>query len=188
MPASISTWPGTVPNYGADLAGVILSGLRELGVGRDEITGKRILLKPNLVDAHAQYPHIHTHPLVVRGAAEAFLKPGAAPILVGAGPANTRDTLQVVDQAGLAEVLREDRLPFLDLNHQDGYSGANLGEYSSLKKADLPHRSAGGGLGRFSGQDENAPLDRHQPLHEKSVRGDGTFYGGPNKVFPLAKT
>lgn len=27
---------------------------------------------------------------------------------------------------------RPARLPFLDLNHQDGYSGANLGGYSSL--------------------------------------------------------
>src|SRR5665647_3090184 len=33
-----------VPNYGADIAGVIVAGFKELGVSPEEIRGKRILL------------------------------------------------------------------------------------------------------------------------------------------------
>jgi hypothetical protein len=36
--------------YDGDLAGVILSGLRELGIAPAMVRGRRILLKPNLVE------------------------------------------------------------------------------------------------------------------------------------------
>ena len=78
--------PAPVPNYRADIAGAILAGLKELGILPGEIRGKRILLKPNLVEGYAGASHINTHPLVVRGAAEAFRRLGAAQVLVAEGP------------------------------------------------------------------------------------------------------
>ena len=75
------TFIAQVSSYQADIAASILAGLRELGMSPEEIKGKRILLKPNLVQANPGSIHINTHPLVVRGAAEAFLKSGASQVL-----------------------------------------------------------------------------------------------------------
>ena len=52
-------------------------GIRELGISPGELKGKRILLKPNLVETASGAPHINTHPLVLRGAIEAFLGLGS---------------------------------------------------------------------------------------------------------------
>ena len=125
-------------NYQADLAGIILSGLRELGIGEPMIRGKRILLKPNLVEVHAGLGHINTHPLVVRGAVEAFLRLGAAQVLVGEGPGHRRDSLLVLQESGLGEVLREDRIAFVDLNNDALVSLPNLGRHTGLATLTIP--------------------------------------------------
>src|SRR5512146_338510 len=132
------TFIGRVERYGADIASVIFAGLREVGVLPHEIRGKRILLKPNLVEPHAGVGCINTHPLVVRGAAEAFLRYGAAQVLVAEGPGHCRDSLLVLEESGMGEVLREDRIPFIDLNHVNGYTIANAGRFTNLATLTLP--------------------------------------------------
>ena len=127
-----------VKSYEADIASVILSGLRDLKVGVEEIRGKRILLKPNLVEPRRGAEHINTHPLVVRGIAEAFLRMGARNILVAEGTAHDRDTLMVVEESGLGEVLREDRIPFVDLNQELGDSVKNAGGYTRISTFTFP--------------------------------------------------
>ncbi len=102
------------------------------------IKGKRILLKPNLVETNPRSIHINTHPLVVRGAAEAFLKSGASQVLVAEGPGHCRDTLRVFEESGLSDVLWEDRIPFIDLNYQDGYGLPNAGKFSRLTSLTFP--------------------------------------------------
>ena len=134
----LPTWEETVfiapvRSYQADLANVLLLGFQELGVRPEEIKGKRILLKPNLVEPNLGSPHINTHPLVVRGAVEAFLKLGAATVVVAEGPGHIHDTLLVLEESGLAEVLREDRIPFVDLNYESGFSQINAGGFSRLQ-------------------------------------------------------
>ncbi len=129
---------GSVRSYQADLAGWLLSGFRELGVRVEEIKGKRILLKPNLVETSLGAPHINTHPLVVRGAVEAFLRLGASSVVVAEGPGHIHDTLLVLEESGLAEVLQEDRIPFVDLNYDNGFSRMNAGRFSGLKTFTLP--------------------------------------------------
>jgi uncharacterized protein (DUF362 family) len=131
------TFIARVPGYQADLAAVIRRGLKELGVSQ-EIKGKRILLKPNLVESVPGAIHINTHPLVVRGAAEAFLALGAAHILVAEGPGHRRDTLLVMEESGLGKVLVENRLPFVDLNYQAGYTVPNVSRYSRLATLTFP--------------------------------------------------
>ena len=132
------TFIARVSDYQADIAAVILAGLRELGISSEEIRGRRVLLKPNLVESKAKYFHINTHPLVVRGAAEAFLKMGASRVLVAEGPGHCQDTLRVFVESGLFEVLREDKIPFIDLNYQDGYLLPNAGKYSRLATLTFP--------------------------------------------------
>ena len=132
------TFIAKVTSYQADIASVIVAGLRELGLAPAEIQGKRILLKPNLVESKTKNFHINTHPLVVRGAAEAFLKMGASQVLVAEGPGHCQDTLRVFQESGLFEVLREDKIPFIDLNYQDGYVLPNAGKYSRLTSLTFP--------------------------------------------------
>jgi uncharacterized protein (DUF362 family) len=132
------TFIARVTSYQADIASVIVAGLGELGLGPAAIQGKRILLKPNLVESKTKNFHINTHPLVVRGAAEAFLKMGASRVLVAEGPGHCQDTLRVFQESGLFEVLREDKIPFIDLNYQDGYILPNAGRYSRLTSLTFP--------------------------------------------------
>jgi uncharacterized protein (DUF362 family) len=127
-----------VESYDADIASAVLSGLRELKVGAEEVRGKRILLKPNLIEPHRGAEHINTHPLVVRGVAEAFLRMGARSILVAEGTGHNRDTLLVLEESGLEEVLREDRIPFVDLNLDEGYPVRNAGRHTRIPTFTLP--------------------------------------------------
>ena len=57
------TFIAKVSGYQADFASIILAGLRELGISPEVIKGKRILLKPNLVEANPGSIHIQYAPL-----------------------------------------------------------------------------------------------------------------------------
>lgn len=133
-----STFIAPVSTYRGDIAGAILAGMKDLGVLPGEIRGKRILLKPNLVEGYAGASHINTHPLVVRGAAEAFRQLGAAQVLVAEGPGHCLDTLRVLEESGLSQALNEDRLPFVDLNYLEGYTLNNAGRYTRLATLTFP--------------------------------------------------
>lgn len=133
-----ATFVARITSYSADLAAVIRRGLLELGLTPADVRGKRVLLKPNLVEPCRQAPHINTHPLVIRGAAEAFLSWGAAAVLVAEGPGHRRDICQVLEESGLEEVLREDRIPFIDLNQQPARPRKNLLGFSRLSTFLLP--------------------------------------------------
>lgn len=125
-------------DYSAEIASKILSGFAELKIGRQEIQGKRILLKPNLIESHIGQVHVTTHPLVIRGAIEAFLRMGAAQVIVGEGPGHSRDTLRVIEEVGLVDVLAEDRITFIDLNQDDLYTVPNTNKASRLQALTLP--------------------------------------------------
>ena len=133
-----STFIAPVPTYQGDIAGAILAGMKELGILPGEIRGKRILLKPNLVEGLAGAIHINTHPLVVRGAAEAFRQLGAAQVMVAEGPGHCQDTLRVLEESGLSQALREDGLPFVDLNYLEGFTLPNAGRLSRLATLTFP--------------------------------------------------
>jgi len=102
-------------DYSVDLADVISRGLDVL---RPVVRARRILLKPNLVE-YESGSAINTHPLVVAGAAAAFLRAGASEVIVGEGPGNQRDIEYLLTASGLYEHLRELRVRFVDLNHDD---------------------------------------------------------------------
>ncbi len=138
MPQQGQSFVARVAHYQVDIADVVTKGIRELGVGPEELKGKRILLKPNLVETAKGAPHINTHPLVLRGATEAFLRLGAATVMVAEGPGHRRDTLAVYEESGLADVLTEDRIQFHDLNYITGYDLPNAGRQSSLRTLTFP--------------------------------------------------
>jgi uncharacterized protein (DUF362 family) len=138
LPQQAQTFVARVDHYQLDIAGTLLRGMMELGVNREEIRGKRILLKPNLVETASESPHINTHPLVLRGAIEAFLRLGAATVMVAEGPGHRRDTLAVYEESGLADVLTEDRIKFHDLNYITGFELPNAGRQSTMKTLTFP--------------------------------------------------
>ncbi len=181
------TFIAKVPSYQADIKSVIRDGLRELGIGEADIRGKRVLLKPNLVETVPGAVHINTHPLVVRGAVEAFLSLGAARVAVAEGPGHITDTLRVLYESGLEEVLWEDRIPFIDVNHENGFTMANAGGCSRLKSLTLPVC-----LKDFDLVVSMAKLKTHHwagvTLSMKNLFGlmPGSFYGWPKNYLHWA--
>lgn len=127
------TFIARATDYEVELSELISRGFAELGVVREEIRNKRILLKPNLVEPHPEAAHINTHPLVVRAAAESFLRLGAARVMVAEGPGHRRDTRLVLEQSGLEAVLKGEGIPFYDLNQDAGYRLPNAGGLTQLK-------------------------------------------------------
>ncbi|GJL63030.1 MAG: hypothetical protein NPIRA04_16840 [Nitrospirales bacterium] len=133
-----STFIGRADTYDVDLRSILASGFSELGVTSSEIRGKRILLKPNLVETHVDSEHINTHPLVIRAAIEAFLELGASQVMVGEGPGHRRDTLEILEESGLAQVLYDDQIRFVDLNEGGGHTVYNQGSQTGLANLTFP--------------------------------------------------
>jgi uncharacterized protein (DUF362 family) len=132
------TFIAAVNDYGADIKQYILRGFQELDITSAEINGKQVLLKPNLVEPHSGLYHINTHPFFIRAAVEAFLHLGAAKVVVAEGAGHLRDTLLVLEESGLADVLYEDRIPFIDLNTGPVVKVKNSGRVSKLDGLILP--------------------------------------------------
>ena len=187
MPQHAEAFVAKVDHYQLDIADVITRGIRELGVSPEDLKGKRILLKPNLVETASGAPHINTHPLVLRGAVEAFLNLGASMVMVAEGPGHRRDTLAVYEESGLADVLTEDRIPFHDLNYITGYELSNAGRQSSMRTLTFP--------GLFQEVDwivSVAKMKTHHwagvTLSMKNLFGvmPGIYYGWPKNVLHQA--
>ncbi len=175
---------GKAADYSADLRSVILAGFRELGVRPDEIKGKRILLKPNLVEPHAGRPQISTHPAVVQAAAAAFLHHGAASVVVAEGPGHVRDTLSALEINGLAGVLRGERLGFADINYLPVTEVSNAGMFLASRRLWLPAL-----LGEIDWVVSLPKMKTHHwmgvTLSMKNFFGmmPGSVYGWPKNVF-----
>jgi uncharacterized protein (DUF362 family) len=128
----------SVPSYSSPLEDYIRTGLQELGIGRDFVKGKTVLLKPNLVEPSIAAPHINTHPNVVCAAAEAFRSWDAKEVFVAEGQGHCRDTDWVLEQSGLGPKLDQARIPFVDLNVDDVFAIKNKLCKTSLHELWLP--------------------------------------------------
>ena len=131
---------GKAESYRADLVALVASGLAEIGVTRAWIKGKRVLLKPNLVETALSQTHINTHPALVTAAAEVFRRMDAAEVFVAEGQGHRRDSWLVLDESGMGQALAEARLMFFDLNHDDVEAKPNEGDWTDLQKLYLPKR------------------------------------------------
>lgn len=135
-----SVFIGAAASYEENLAGVITAGLAQLGVTDREVRGKRILLKPNLVETAAGEPHINTHPAVVLAAAEAFRRMDAAEVFVAEGQGHRRDSDAVLEESRLGPALAASKLAFVDMNCDDPVKTANRGRWSKLGPLFLPRK------------------------------------------------
>lgn len=133
-----STFIAKASGYGANLPAIIAAALDELGLTRDRIRGKRVLLKPNLVETALGKQHINTHPAVLVSVAEVMRQRDAASVIVAEGQGHRRDSLLVLDESGTRQALQEARLEFVDLNHDDVEAIPNAGGWTKLQKLYLP--------------------------------------------------
>ncbi len=98
----------------------VLGHLRELWrlAEMPDVRGKRILVKPNLVDYIDNHPST-TAPEVVGAVIDLLGELGASELVVGDGPAFRRQAGPVVEGCGLAAVLEARGIRFIDLNYDD---------------------------------------------------------------------
>jgi uncharacterized protein (DUF362 family) len=120
--------------YSESLVHTLCDGLMLFNLG---VSGKSVLLKPNLVD-YIRGAHINTHPLLVAAAAECFKRLGARSVVVGEGPGHQRDTYLVLYESGLLEQLSRVWIPFIDLNRDCVVKRKLRADYSGLHEIWLP--------------------------------------------------
>lgn len=143
--AGIAAWPWlrdclAVPSpvflargqrYDGPLEQTIRDGLLATGIHPAAMRGRKVLLKPNLVEPSRQTPHVTTHPAMIVATAEVFRRWGAE-VAVGEAPGHVRDTEMAVIESGLAEVLDAARVDFRDLNYEEVAWTDNAGRRSKL--------------------------------------------------------
>ncbi len=120
--------------YEADLVDVVTRGLALL---EQDVRGRRVFLKPNMVEDWADKA-VNTDARVVAATAEAMLKAGAREVVIGEGPGHRRDVEYLLEGTGLRDVLADLKLRFVDLNHDDVRKVALKCRYTGLDAMWLP--------------------------------------------------
>ncbi len=120
--------------YEADLVDLIGRGLALL---QQDVRGRRVFLKPNMVEYWADKA-VNTDARVVAATAEAMLKAGAREVVIGEGPGHRRDVEYLLEGTGLRDVLADLKLRFVDLNHDDVRRVALKCRYTGLDDVWLP--------------------------------------------------
>jgi uncharacterized protein (DUF362 family) len=127
--------------YDGPLTQTIRDGLLAVGFDPAAIRGRRVLLKPNLVEPSKARPHMTTHPAVVVAAADVFRGWGAL-VAVGEAPGHVRDSQMALFESSLGAALDSERLEFADLNYDDLAWTDNAGRASRLSQICFPRTVA----------------------------------------------
>jgi uncharacterized protein (DUF362 family) len=117
-------------DYNAGLADVLqrqYASFRE----RVPLKGKRVVLKPNLVEYHRDKV-INTDPRIVAAVIELCQREGAGEVIVAEGPGHWRNVEYLVSASGLGDVLRHYQVSFVDLNHDEPVKQLNAGRATGL--------------------------------------------------------
>lgn len=121
-------------SYSVDLSNRIRHILQDHQVA---VRGKRIILKPNLVEFDPNRP-INTHPVFVAAALDAFRSLGAASVRIAEGPGHRRATLDMADAAGYFDAIARFEDDFTDLNLDDIQRVQLHQSFSTLHELYLP--------------------------------------------------
>jgi uncharacterized protein (DUF362 family) len=185
--SSADVFIGKAGDYNAEIASLIRSGFHELNVSEEEIRGKRILLKANIVEPHLGREHIVTHPTVVLAAAEAFSALGAAEIIVAEGAGHCRDTYRILEESRFDTILGDPKIKFIDLNYDAWQTAPNAGGKTHLRSFFLPAT-----LKQVDWIVSMPKIKTHHwagvTLSMKNLFGvlPGSFYGWPKNVLHTA--
>jgi len=120
--------------YDQALKDTIVRGIKLCGL---DVKGKRILLKPNLVEFDPKGV-INTHPAVIEAAVDSFRGLGAAQVIVAEGPGHRRDNEYLLSASGLYDVIKEHRVRYVDLNTDDVRATPLRSRFTDLKQLYLP--------------------------------------------------
>lgn len=120
--------------YGNGLRDTILRGLK---LFRMDVAGKRVLLKPNLVEFDPNGV-INTHPAVIEAAVDSFRTLGAREVIVAEGPGHRRDNEYLLSASGLYDVIKEHRIRYIDLNTDDVRLTPVKSSFTHFKELYLP--------------------------------------------------
>ncbi len=102
-------------SYSNELAKHMLEGVRACGL---DVKGKRVLLKPNMVEFD-KATAINTDVAIVAAALETFGQMGASEVRIAEGPGHRRDTYGLAEEAGYRGGLGKFDNLFVDLNRDD---------------------------------------------------------------------
>jgi uncharacterized protein (DUF362 family) len=112
---------------------------------RVDVRGKRVVVKPNLVEFDPGTT-INTHPMVVHAAVEGFRALGAADVRIAEGPGHRRVTLDLADAAGYFETIPQFEDLFTDLNLDDVSQVLLRDPFSRLTSLYFPNTALGADL------------------------------------------
>lgn len=122
-----------VPAYDDHLYGLVRRIIADHGL---EVTGKRVVLKPNLVEFDEKTV-INTNPTLVHAAFEAFREAGAD-VRIAEGPGHRRLTLDLADSAGYFAAVPRFESVFTDLNLDELHHRTLVRPQSTLRSLYLP--------------------------------------------------
>jgi uncharacterized protein (DUF362 family) len=112
---------------------------------RLNVKGKRVVLKPNLVEFDRNTA-INTHPMLVHATLEAFKSLGAADVRIAEGPGHRRNTLDLADAAGYFDTVPGFEDLFTDLNTDEISRHSLRQPFSKLRDIYLPNTILGADL------------------------------------------
>lgn len=121
-------------SYSQDLYDIVR---RVLAQHKLNVRGRRVVLKPNLVEFEPGST-INTNPMLVHAALEAFRELGAS-VAIAEGPGHRRGTLDLADAAGYFQVIPDFEDIFTDLNLDDVSRVRLRHPVSRLDSLYLPH-------------------------------------------------
>jgi uncharacterized protein (DUF362 family) len=101
-----------VSRYSLEIKELLLPYFRRFDLS---LKGKKVLLKPNLVDCHGPSEAVFTHPAVLAAAIELFGELGAN-VVVAEASGLRRDTNTLLHLSGYTDILAKYSIPFIDLN------------------------------------------------------------------------
>jgi uncharacterized protein (DUF362 family) len=121
-------------SYQASLEDIIRRGIHSFKL---DLKGKRIVLKPNLVEFDPKGV-INTHPAVIEAAIGSFRSLGAREVVVAEGPGHRRDSEYLLIASGIYDVINEHRVRYVDLNTDDVRLTKLRSSFTNLRQLYLP--------------------------------------------------
>ena len=121
-------------SYQTSLGDIIRHGLHLFKL---DLKGKRIVLKPNLVEFDPKGV-INTHPAVIEAAIASFRSLGAREVVVAEGPGHRRDNEYLLTASGVYDVINEHRVRYVDLNTDDVRLIKLRSSFTNLRQLYLP--------------------------------------------------
>ncbi len=121
-------------SYQTSLKDIINRGVHLLKL---DVKGKRIVLKPNLVEFDPAGV-INTHPAVIEAAIDSFRSLGAREVVVAEGPGHRRDSEYLLTASGIYDVIKEHRVRYVDLNTDDVRLTELRSDFTNLRQLYFP--------------------------------------------------